>query len=392
MHKSGVESNFWKINLYKGIANFWVFSPVLVPLYRASKLNVTEVFLLQSAFACTLLCLQVLSGYLSDIIGRKKALILSTFILPFGIMAYALSDHFLGFLLAEILLGCSLSLRLGIDSALIYDTLLQLEQGGHYKHREGKAQFYEKTGMALAAVLGGALGMWSLRIPFYVNLATSLFLFPLVLFLIEPIRKRIETGNHIKELWRTIRYCGSHVKIRSVILYSSLITTTFLIGHWSYYLYYEQLGLQVGFYGVLLALCSFAMGYGSNIAHILERKLGSELLLHLLLLASVIFVIIGFVPSILCVPLLFMNSFIWGVSIPILSDYMNQLVKKEVRGTVLSFGHMSGRGWFMILSPLFGACVDHFSLNTAYLVLGVFFFFSGLFCLHLFKKHRVYSC
>lgn len=392
MHKSGVASNFWKINLYKGIANFWVFSPVLVPLYRASKLNVTEVFLLQSAFACTLLFLHVLSGYLSDIIGRKKALILSSFILPFGIMTYALSSHFWGFLLAEILLGCSLCLRLGIDSALIYDTLLQLRQGDAYKHREGKAQFYEKIGMALGSVLGGALGMWSLRVPFYVNLVTSLLLFPIVLFLVEPTRKPLETGNHIQELWRTIQYCVSHVKIRSVILYSSLITTIFLIGHWSYYLYYEQLGLQIGLYGILLALCSFAMGYGSSIAHILEKKLGATLLLHLLLIASVIFLVIGFVQSVLCVPLFFINSFMWGVSIPILSDYMNQLVKKEVRGTVLSFGHMSGRVWFIILSPLFGACVDHFSLSIAYVALGIFFFFSGLFCLQLFKKHRVYSC
>ena len=68
-----------------------------------------------------------------------------------------------------------------------------------------------------------------------------------------------------------------------------------------------------------------------------------------------------------------MNSFLWGMTYPLLSDAINKQIKSDVRATVLSVSNMSGSFSFVILSPLFGKIVDLSNLSTAYLIMGVYF-------------------
>jgi MFS family permease len=68
--------------------------PIITLFLQDNGLSVTEVMLLQSVFSVIIVLLEVPSGYFSDIFGRKKTLIISSFFSLLGIIFYSLGASF----------------------------------------------------------------------------------------------------------------------------------------------------------------------------------------------------------------------------------------------------------------------------------------------------------
>ena len=79
---SNVRANLWKLYAYKFISEFYLIVPVLIPYYMAHGLSSTQVFTIQAAYALAVLLLEVPSGYLADVAGRKTTLILGAAAMP----------------------------------------------------------------------------------------------------------------------------------------------------------------------------------------------------------------------------------------------------------------------------------------------------------------------
>jgi MFS family permease len=383
-----LNSNIWKIYLYKFFISFWLIAPILIPFYQSNGLSSTQVFLIQGAFAASTLLFEVPSGYLSDAIGRKKTLLVGSIFLPIGIFFYAFSHSFLYFVLAEAIIGVSVSMFSGTDSAITYDTLAELKITNKYKEIEGRSIFYERIGTSLASICGGLLALTSIRAPFYVNIITSLALIPLALSLKEPMRKRISIENPLEGIFKIVRYSFSHKEIRVLITYFSVVTTTSLIGLWSYFMYYESLELGIGFYGIIFAVFQISSGYGSRSAQNLEDKLGRRNSLIIILLIPMIFILLGFFNSFFMILLILANAFAWGFSAPLFFDYVNKKVESGIRATLLSVMNMSSRVMFIIISPLFGKIVDIYTLSSAYIFLAIVFLLIGIPCLYLLRNYQ----
>ena len=99
------------------------FIPVLALFYIASKVSFTEFSIIMSVFALMTLILEIPSGAIADIIGRKKTLIIARFCYIIEIFLIAFYDGFYIFLIAKVISGIGVSLSSGTDQALLYDTL-----------------------------------------------------------------------------------------------------------------------------------------------------------------------------------------------------------------------------------------------------------------------------
>jgi MFS family permease len=88
---------------------------------------------IQAGYALSILIMEVPSGYLAGIIGRKKALILGAVFLPVGAVAYAVGRTFLISLLAKFIIAIGNSMRSGCDSSIVYDALKQLNKESNDK-------------------------------------------------------------------------------------------------------------------------------------------------------------------------------------------------------------------------------------------------------------------
>ncbi len=372
-----IKANLWKIYLYKFLSDFYLVIPILIPYYKSNNLNSTQIFTVQAAYALAILILEVPSGYLADVIGRKRTLILGAVFLPVGIGIYAFTKTFYSFILAEFVLAIGNSMRSGCDSALIYDSLIQMKYESEYKKFEGKSIFITRVGTSAASISGGLLALLALRVPFYVNIATSALILPIALSLIEPQREKLDSVSPFKDILRICRFSFKNAQLRFLIIYGALILSSGVTGIWSYFLYYESLGISIGYFGILFAIFQLFSANGAKKAHVLEKLLGEKRSIFILMLIAPIFILLGLIKSIFLIPLIFFNAFIWGFSAPIFYDFINRIIKSEIRATVLSVANMAGSLSFVILSPIFGKLVDLLSLSAAHIILGIYFFIYG---------------
>lgn len=368
----GIQSNIWKLQADRFLANCWFFAPILVPFYDANGLGASDVFLIQSVFAFALASLEIPTGYLSDIVGRKKTLIIGALFIPCGICVYALSHGLWGFLLAEVFIAIGLSLRSGTETAILYDTLLETKNENEHKRIEGKAFFFQQLGSSLANVAGGLISTLSLRLVFIVNTLSSLLLLPLALSMTEPKKEHQETQKlraHASDMIKAIKYCGSHRIIRYTSLYFTLINGVSIVGYWSYYLFYTEIDVPIASFGFIAATGSIIAGIGSKAAHFVEKKLGERVALGLPLLTIPSYFLIGFMNSLWALPLIFLNAFLWGFSIPLLRDSLHKHTPSKIRATVLSVASMGGRVLFVVVSMITGKIVDATNIQTGFMFL-----------------------
>ncbi len=374
---TNIRSNLWKIYAYKLLSEFWVIVPILIPYYESNNLNKTQIFTIQAAYALSILIMEIPSGYLADIIGRRKTLILGAIFMPIGIGVYAFTGSFYTFLIAEFIIAAGNSMRSGSDSALVYDTLIQLKEESEYKKFEGRSFFYARIGTSISSIAGGLLALLSLKIPFYTNLSTSLLMLPVALILFEPQRKKLESPSPFKDILKISRFCFTHLRLRWLMLYGALIRSTGVIGVWAYFLYYESIGIGIAYFGIIFAAWQLSSAFGSRYAHSLEEKMGRSRSVYLTLLIAPTFIMLGLLKTPFLLPLIFLNAFMFGLSFPLLLDQMNRLIESDVRATALSVANMTGSFSYVILSPLFGKLVDALSLSDAFIIMGIFFIAYG---------------
>lgn len=97
-----------------------------------------EIFIIQSVFAIGVVLFEVPTGYFSDVVGRKKTLLLGSIIGTLWLALYSFSSWFWSFLFAELILWLGSSFISGTDSAMLYETLLD-----EWAEKENKrAQWY----------------------------------------------------------------------------------------------------------------------------------------------------------------------------------------------------------------------------------------------------------
>jgi predicted MFS family arabinose efflux permease len=386
---NNLASNLWKIPAFKFISDFLMIAPIIIPFYKANGLSATQILVTQAVFSLSMLIFEVPSGYLSDVIGRRKTLIICATSYPLGIFVYAFSSSFFGFLCAETILGFSLSMRSGTDSAILYDTLLQMDQVRSYKKYEGRAFFFERLGTSLASVSGGLCALVSLRFTFFANAISSLFLFPVSLSLIEPERKTRKSSNPLKDLIGIVKFSLKKREVLGIMLFSSLLLTTGIISIWGYFMYLGTWRVPLYWYGIYFALFQLASAYSSLLSHKVENLFGQKGSIYLLFLIPVFQLTIGFVNTPWIIPLMLLHATLWGMATPVFLDILNAYIESDIRATVLSVAGMIGRITYVIIGPIFGLLIDKISLFVAFLGLALYFAVIGLFSLRLManKQH-----
>ncbi|MGE4352400.1 MAG: MFS transporter [Bdellovibrionales bacterium] len=369
----GVAANIWKMNGQRFLASFWLIAPMLVPYYEANGLSASDVYLIQAYFAGFLLLSEVPSGYISDVMGHKKTLIMASVFMPLGIVIYVLNHSFWGFVFAEVFLALNASLRSGTDSALLYNSLKDMEGEKDYAKVEGTAFFYQQAGHSLGDILGGVTTMVSLRFTFWINALTASFLLPLSLGLTAPSQKKQNKQAlrlHVRDLVRAVKYCGRHKMVRYASIYLAAITGLHIFAYWSCFLFYGQIGIPVAWFGCVAAAGSFMGGVGAKLLPWFERRWGRPAALFVPLLAAPFLTTIGWMNNFGAMLFVFLDGIVWGFAIPLLRDILNEHARHHIRATVLSVEGMGERIVYIVTALVLGHFVEATSVQTGFILLG----------------------
>lgn len=387
MEPSSCTSNIWKIYVFRFLRDFYLIIPIIIPFYKSFHLTNTEILIIQAVFSLSLLFFEIPSGYFSDTLGRRITLVLGALAFPLGLGLYSISSSFLLFLVAETILGFGFAMCSGTESALIYDTLQEHGQTKRYQGIEGRAEFITRIGAMCAAVLGGWLSGFSLRLPFYLNAFSGILMFLIAVRFIEPNRKK----NNVREavlsgIIRVVKYCLRHRQILGLMLLYTAILTTGLISIWNYLLKLQNSNLPYIVNGIGFALFQGSSACGALASNRIRAWLGTKNTYRLLLLIPLLlfFQTLGHSQWLILLSLL--HAFVWGLSTPFFLKEINILITSDIRATVLSTGSMFGRCFFVLLAPATGFISDQLSLSAAFLFLAAVFIAFAYFAERLLKR------
>ncbi len=386
-----LKSNITKLYLIKIAKWFMLFMPIIVLFYQDNGLEMQDIFTLKAVYSVAIVIFEIPSGYLADVLGRKKTLIIGTILGFMGFIVYDFSFTFWSFLVAELVLGLGQSLISGADSALLYDTLKALGNQKKYLKYEGRMVSIGNFAEAIAGILGGLLAEISLRTPFYGQTAVAFIGIPAAILLIEPVRYQKISRMRFIDILGIVKYSLFKSKhLKWTIFYSAIIGTTTLTMAWFVQPYFKMVELPLAMFGLFWALLNLSVGITSYYAHKMEYKLGQvKSLLLITILIPGLYIVLGQIHALWGIVILFAFYLVRGFATPILKDYINKLTESNIRATVLSVRNFMIRIVFAGVGPFLGWYTDIFSLSSALTLAGITFLaIAGLLLIYFLKTRE----
>ena len=377
--KRSVHNNI-KIIYWMGFFHsFMVVIPIFVPLLQGYGLSMSQVLQTQAIFALTIALCEVPSGYIADIWGRRRAVVVGSLLNGIGFFSLLWADSFVDFLLYEVILGVGLSLISGADLALLYDTEIYLEgQGGQEGAGASKSLSkliaIEAGASGIAGIFASVLLLWSLDWIIWVQAIVGFMPLLLGLTLIEPPRPASrgnlkENARHIVELL---------LFGKPVVLWTALAIAVFgllaIYSFWIYQKYWEIQGIPLGSFGYIWAAFALTVSLAARYAGSLEQKLGSRRLLIVIACLPIIGLLgMAFGSGWYGVLFGFAIQLTRGVSLSLFYEALNRRVPGDFRATVNSLVSLGTRGIFIVTGPILGYTLDHHGMSSTLIGLAVIF-------------------
>ena len=89
-----MRGNLPRIYAFRFLRDFLLIMPAIVPVYRSCGLDATQILLVQAIFSAASLLFEVPSGYLADVLGRRRALLIGAVNMASGMVAYGVANRF----------------------------------------------------------------------------------------------------------------------------------------------------------------------------------------------------------------------------------------------------------------------------------------------------------
>ena len=198
-------------------------------LYFQDILSGAQAILLYVVLDVAVTVLEVPSGYMSDRLGRRKTLIASAIVTLIGVTLLGFGSSFAVFAAAQILIGAGSAFSSGTDEAILYESLAAAGRKDEIETQEIIAWRYSFIGLALSAVIGGALALIDPRLPFIATGVAMAGLLWVTWRFVEPARttstakaSELQRLSHLGDSFRNpvlmwffaltvLMYCFSHL-------------------------------------------------------------------------------------------------------------------------------------------------------------------------------------
>ena len=168
-------------------------TPITVLLALSRGLSLREVGLLFTVHGLVVLALELPTGGLADVLGRRPVVVVGAVLHLVSCLVYATADSFGGFLAGVLLLGVGRALDSGPVEAWYVDTVHALDPRADVAPGLAKHSAADGGGLALGAVVGGLLpgllgGSSALAVPYLAAAALDLLFIAAVLRLLHEER------------------------------------------------------------------------------------------------------------------------------------------------------------------------------------------------------------
>lgn len=362
--------------------------PVLSLLLIDKGCTIPQIAILMGLYSLTIFILELPSGILSDIMGRKKVFMLSCAMNIAGSFAMLFLSGIGPLVPAIIVLGAGRAFSTGSLDALMIDDFIEQHGKDELPRATSTLAIIDTTGISIGAIVGGFLPTLAKNITpdlstFDLNLIVRCILFAAILLLTlvhvkekqQDNYQRTSLKNHLLTGFRFIKSSPTIILIAISILLSGLFISpveTYWQPAYTALLPSEDLLFTVG----LISFGTFAFAtLGSILAkrfmQLDKKSLSFKYTLSRIALFCVFVIfslqktVVGFGGVLMLVYLLFAGSNV------IESTMLNMQIPSKLRSSMLSFVSLIFQAGCM-LSPLFSTfAVKKVGIEGLWLYLGI---------------------
>ena len=364
-----MKSGLRNIYIYTFFYSFLLLNPVWVLYLLDIGYSLFYVTVLDVVFYLSIVLTSIPMGRITDSIGRRNALFISSILTGIGILFFGLFQSFIGIAISYMVWGVGVSINSSALESVSYE--YSTSHNLKYLQITGAVNFLSALSVAVASLLGGYIGEYiSLRIVIFITALLVIFSSVYTLKLKERKRERsysklsLKLGNYVKD-----RRIMSIILLRVALLLNINMMIIFKQP------YYKEMGIGTGLIGVIFFVDVLSRGIASfntqRFAFIAKNRFFA-----MLFFTSLTFFTI-YIPSLIenffSLIFLIFNSVIFGFYSNILSEEVNNLVPSEVRATVLSVIFLVSALLTALAEPFLGYSASVIGLEKTLLIFSVVF-------------------
>jgi len=379
-----------KLYLFTFFRSFTVFASVSVAFYNSNGLSYFEIMLLQSVYAVAIAVLEVPSGMLSDMIGRKKTLVVGSVAFAVAYSCGAFGAGLLMFGLMQIFAAVGQSCYSGTFLALMYEDV------EHDKSitKSPNVIFSNLQVINLVSVLLAALTSvivvkyMSMRATYFITVLMYLLTFAVSLGLKEKQHTYVKKESYslkgyfsiFREGIQTITKSGFQILLIDMIVFVCFSNVV---------LYLQQpllldRAFPVAYFGIVSVIITITTTVALKVFGALEKRIKQPKRLLSILTMAVIAVLLS--------NIVIKNSFWVIMTFSVLAIVMrvreifimtevNRQISDSSRATVLSIVSAIEMIGIAVLSAVIGYC-ENISLDFSIVVVSLTMLsFYGIICL-----------
>lgn len=334
--------------LYSGAG--WFLGPVYPLFLLSCGLDLLQMNLVLATFFIAVFVLEVPTGAVADVYGRKISFLLSCIVRAIAFGVYAFADSFVDCLIGEIIDAIGLTLATGALDAWAVDGMRKEGDEGPYDRLFARANMIVRALMVIGGVAGGYLASISFTYAWIAG-ASGFLLAGLLgaVTMYSDRGERAQQRDPSSSVFRTIGEGWTIVRAAPVLMLLCLVTLGLFFAaapaHMLWQKRFSDLGgVDVWVMGWIWALINLATLIGSWLLPRFLDRLGREYVL----LATTLFraatlglaaAATGFSPAVFFYLLCEVGM---GITEPTLQAWMNERVPSAQRATVLSVRSMFG--------------------------------------------------
>lgn len=344
-------------------------------IYLASKgMSLTQLGLLETVFHITSFLMEVPTGAIADIFGRKTSRILGRVLSLVSVVILLVANDFLWFAISFIFTALSYNLESGAGDALIYDSLKELGEEDKYMKISGnKEVFYQVAGI-VSFLVGGYMATKSYGVAFTITIVVGAIALLQSFSFKEPSvgRKqevREKENVFVNQLKESIGVVKTNPRIVSLIVFTEIILTFCTCIFFYLQNFLKGDGYNEAVIGVIYAATYVASALIAPQVHRIEKVIkeqGILLFIPFVTVACLWGIALSAYHFIFFIVLMITEEVVYVA----MSDYINKTIPSENRATILSFSSMVFSFFMITVFPAVGMLGDRYSLSFAIKCLG----------------------
>jgi predicted MFS family arabinose efflux permease len=340
----------------------------------ARGLSISDIVLVEIAYAVLAILLEVPSGAISDRWSRKYVLTLNMVFFMGNTLLWVLAQDIRLFLLGSVAASIHMALRSGTDTSFLYDTLKQLDKDQAFEKTLGNAIFWENTMAIVAGVAGGIVAdYFGLEVPFWITLGFSFIALLIALSFTEPrIHRTTGEMTYWKHIAETGKYIINHKSLVHLIAFAVILGATFILMDEYSQLYFVKVGVPILALGYLTAVGSGIQAITGKFAYRLSRYNRNTIFALAIVISITGFVIVGLTGSWYGIPFTFLPWLAYFSVYPLILNDLHKELPSGQRATAESFMNLLRGLVFIPIGLGFSSLADRVSIFTAYTGIGAF--------------------